>query len=120
MGIFEPINGFDSKNFCGSCEPRKKATRTTSNQVYGGMEEENATTDDVDPPIPTSSSASNSNILSIHAENLESVEAALDDGGSDVTVDKKKFKITPTLIVVSIFSGFGGFVFGYDLGLMGT
>ena len=83
------------------------------------MEGENVTTDDVDPPIPTSSSASNSNILSIHAENLETVEAALDDGGSDVTVDKKKFKITPTLIVVSIFSAFGGFVFGYDLGLMG-
>ena len=77
------------------------------------------TTDDVDPPIPTSSSASNSNILSIHAENLETVEAALDDGGSDATVDKKKFKITPTLSVVSIFSAFGGFVFGYDLGLMG-
>ena len=82
------------------------------------MEEE--TTTDVAPSLSTSSSASNSSIVSsIHAENLETVEAALHDDSADITVEKKNITITSTLVIVSIFSAFGGFVFGYDLGLMG-
>ena len=83
------------------------------------MEEENTT--DVSPPLPTSSLASNSSIVSIHEANLETVEAAIDDDddGGDIAIEKERITITSTLILVSIFSAFGGFVFGYDLGLMG-